>query len=108
MSHASRWHTVTFDGNVDGNGITLNLVTVRRVTVMALTDVAIRKAKPGAKPAKMTDGGGLYLLVRPDGGKWWRLDYRRPVIGKRNTLSLGTYPDVGLADARARREAPRK
>ena len=75
---------------------------------MALSDVAIRKAKPGAKPAKLTDGGGLYLLLRPDGGKWWRLDYRRPVTGKRNTLSLGTYPDVGLADARARRDAARK
>ena len=108
MSNASHWNTVTFDGNVDGNDTTLNLVTVRRVTVMALSDVAIRKAKPGAKPAKLTDGGGLYLLLRPDGGKWWRLDYRRPVTGKRNTLSLGTYPDVGLADARARRDAARK
>lgn len=75
---------------------------------MALSDVAIRKAKPGAKPAKLADGGGLYLLLRPDGAKWWRLDYRRPVTGKRNTLSLGTYPDVGLADARVRREAARK
>ena len=75
---------------------------------MALSDVAIRKAKPGVKPAKLTDGGGLYLLLRPDGGKWWRLDYRRPITGKRNTLSLGTYPDVGLADARARRDAARK
>ena len=75
---------------------------------MALSDVAIRKAKPGTKPAKLTDGGGLYLLLRPDGGKWWRLDYRRPITGKRNTLSLGTYPDVGLADARARRDAARK
>jgi len=75
---------------------------------MALSDVAIRKAKPCAKPAKLTDSGGLYLLLRPDGGKWWRLDYRRPITGKRNTLSLGTYPDVGLADARARRDAARK
>src|SRR5690606_26489173 len=39
---------------------------------MALSDVAIRKAKPCAKPAKMADGGGLYLLLRPDGAKWWR------------------------------------
>ena len=54
---------------------------------MALSDVAIRKAKPCAKPAKMADGGGLYLLLRPDGAKWWRLDYRRPITGKRNTLS---------------------
>ena len=75
---------------------------------MALSDVAIRKAKSGAKPTKLTDGGGLYLLLRPDGAKWWRLDYRRPVTGKRNTLSLGVYPDVGLADARGRRDAVRK
>ena len=50
----------------------------------------------------------MYLLLRPDGAKWWRLDYRRPVTGKRNTLSLGTYPNGGLAAARARRDAARK
>ena len=64
---------------------------------MPLTDTAIRKAKPPTKPLKMADGGGLYLLLRPDGARWWRWDYRRPVTGKRNTLSLGTYPDTGLA-----------
>lgn len=73
-----------------------------------LTDTAIRKAKPGAKPAKLADGGGLYLLLRPDGARWWRWDYRRPVTGKRNTLSLGTYPETGLADARARHAEARK
>lgn len=73
-----------------------------------LTDTAIRKAKPGAKPAKLADGGGLYLLLRPDGGRWWRWDYRRPVTGKRNTLSLGTYPETGLAEARARHADARK
>lgn len=75
---------------------------------MSLTDLAIRKAKPAEKPVKMADGGGLYLLVRPDGGKWWRWDYRRPVTGKRNTLSLGTYPDTGLAVARERHAEARK
>lgn len=75
---------------------------------MPLSDTAIRKTKPGDKPAKMRDGGGLYLLLRPDGARWWRWDYRRPVTGKRNTLSLGTYPDTPLADARAKREAARK
>lgn len=75
---------------------------------MALTDTAIRKTKPGDKPAKLRDGGGLYLLARPDGARWWRLDYRRPATGKRNTLSLGTYPDTGLADAREKREAARR
>lgn len=67
---------------------------------MALSDTAIRKAKPADTPQKLRDGGGLYLLLRPDGARWWRMDYRRPVTGKRNTLSLGTYPAVGLADAR--------
>ncbi|PJK11619.1 integrase [Lysobacteraceae bacterium NML95-0200] len=68
---------------------------------MPLTDTAIRKAKD---PGKLADGGGLYLLVKATGGKWWRLDYRRPVTGKRNTLSLGTYPETSLAEARAKRE----
>ena len=75
---------------------------------MGLSDLAIRKAKPGEKPLKLADGGGLYLLLRPDGGRWWRFDYRRPVTGKRNTLSLGTYPDTGLAEARERRGVARK
>lgn len=76
-------------------------------TATRLTDPAIRKAKPPVKPVKLVDGGGLYLLLRPDGGRWWRWDYRRPVTGKRNTLSLGTYPDTGLADARHKRNAAR-
>ena len=75
---------------------------------MPLTDTSIRKAKPGDKAAKLADGGGLYLLLKPDGARWWRWDYRRPVTGKRNTLSLGTYPDTGLADAREKRDAARK
>lgn len=75
---------------------------------MPLTDTAIRKAKPGDAQIKLRDGGGLYLLMRPDGARWWRWDYRRPVTGKRNTLSLGTYPDVGLADARQRHAEARK
>ncbi|TWT20330.1 DUF4102 domain-containing protein [Luteimonas marina] len=75
---------------------------------MALSDLAIRKTKPAAKPVKLVDGGGLYLILRPDGGRWWRLDYRRPVTGKRNTLSLGTYPFVGLAEARDKRYAAKK
>lgn len=75
---------------------------------MRLTDAAIRKAKPGDKPIKMADGNGLYLLLRPNGGRWWRWDYRRPFTGKRNTLSLGTYPDTGLAQARERLAAARK
>lgn len=71
-----------------------------------LTDTAIRKAKPADKPQRMFDGGGLYLEVAPSGGKWWRLKYR--FGGREKRLSLGTYPDTGLADARDKRDAARK
>ncbi|MHB0973339.1 MAG: tyrosine-type recombinase/integrase [Thiobacillus sp.] len=73
---------------------------------MALSDVAIRTAKPGTKPVRMFDGGGLYLEVTPSGGKLWRLKYR--FGGKEKLLSLGKYPDVGLKDARERRDEARK
>ncbi len=73
---------------------------------MKLSDPAVRKAKPEAKPYKMADGGGLYLLVQPHGGKWWRLKYR--YAGKEKMLSIGVYPDVSLSDARERREDARK
>ena len=76
--------------------------------VKPLTDTTIRATKPGPKAAKLRDGGGLYLLVRPDGARWWRFDYRRPVTSKQNTLSFGTYPEVSLADARARRADARR
>lgn len=73
---------------------------------MPLTDTAIRNAKPGEKPIKMFDERGLFLIVTPAGGKWWRLRYK--VEGKEKLLSLGIYPDVGLKDARERRDAARK
>lgn len=73
---------------------------------MALTDTAVRNAKPKDKPAKMGDTGGLYLLVQPAGGKLWRLDYRYG--GKRKTLALGSYPEVSLAVARDRRDEARR
>ena len=72
---------------------------------MALSDTAMRNAKPGAKPVRMFDGGGLYLEVAPSGGKWWRLKYRHDSKEKR--LSLGIDPDVSLKAARARRDAAR-
>ena len=75
---------------------------------MPLTDTSIRKTKPSATVQKLRDGGGLYLLLRTDGARWWRWDYRRPVTGRRNTLSLGTYPDVSLAVARERHAAARR
>lgn len=72
---------------------------------MTLSATALRNAKPSAKPYKMADGGGLYLLVKPSGGMYWRLDYR--FNGKRKTLALGTYPDVKLKLARERRDEAR-
>ena len=73
---------------------------------MALTDTTIKNAKPGNKPAKIFDERGLFLLVTPRGGKWWRLRYR--FNDKEKLLSLGVYPDVGLKDARSRRDDARK
>jgi integrase len=73
---------------------------------MPLTSTAIRNAKPGEKPIKLFDGGGLFLLVVPAGGKWWRLKYR--FGGKEKLLSLGTYPEVSLSDAREKRDQARK
>ena len=72
---------------------------------MSLTDTKIRNARPGDKPIKIRDGRGLYLLVHPNGGKWWRFDYR--FGGKRKTLSMGTYPDVSLKKARERLQTAR-
>ena len=71
-----------------------------------LTETAIRNAKPGAKPYKLYDEKGLFLIVTPSGGKWWRLRYR--VRDKEKLLSLGVYPDVGVRKARDRRDAARK
>jgi Arm DNA-binding domain len=72
---------------------------------MPLTDTRIRNAKPKAKGYKLSDGGGMYLLVNPNAARYWRLDYR--FAGKRRTLALGVYPDVSLSSARARREDAR-
>ena len=72
---------------------------------MPLTDTRIRNAKPKPKPYKLSDGGGLYVLVMPSGARYWRIDYR--FGGKRRTLALGVYPDVPLVQARARREEAR-
>ncbi len=73
---------------------------------MALTDIAIRKATVTGKVQRHADGGGLYLEVSPAGGKWWRFKYR--YAGKEKRLSLGTYPDTGLADARRKHGEARK
>ncbi|MES1199813.1 MAG: integrase arm-type DNA-binding domain-containing protein [Pseudomonadota bacterium] len=73
---------------------------------MPLTDLAVRKSKPRERAWKLSDGGGLYLFIAPEGGRYWRFDYRLP--GKRKTLSLGVYPQVSLAAAREKRDTARK
>jgi len=72
---------------------------------MPLSDSAIRAAKPREKQYKLNDEKGLLLIVRPSGGKLWRLKYR--FGGKELQLSLGTYPEVSLKTAREGRDAAR-
>lgn len=72
---------------------------------MALTDTAVRNAKPAEKPHKLADDRGLYLLVNPTGAKLWRFKYR--IGGKEKLLALGVYPDVTLKAARSARDEAR-
>ena len=73
---------------------------------MALSEVAVRTAKPRAAQYKLHDDGGLFVIVRPSGGKLWRLKYRH--LGREQLLTIGVYADVGLKDARIRRDEARK
>jgi integrase len=75
-------------------------------SVIPLSNLKVDKAKPKDKQYKLTDGGGLFLLVSPTGGRLWRLKYR--FEGKEKLLSLGAYPAVSLADARQRRDDAKK
>lgn len=70
---------------------------------MSLEPASILALEPKAAPYKVSDGGGLFLLVNPNGSKWWRFSYRR--AGKRNLLSCGVFPAVSLDEARVRRDA---
>lgn len=63
---------------------------------MPLTDTAIKKAKSADKPAKLSDGKGMYLLVNPAGSKLWRWKYR--FSGKEKVMPPGAYPDVSLVE----------
>ncbi|WP_211213127.1 tyrosine-type recombinase/integrase [Perlucidibaca piscinae] len=75
---------------------------------MPLTDSAVRNARPSleGKDIKLSDGGGLHLLIKPAGQKYWRLNYR--YLGKQKTLALGVYPLVTLKDAREARDSAKK
>lgn len=69
---------------------------------MPLTDLAVRNAKPTEKSYRLTDGGGMYLEIMPNGSKYWRMKYR--FFGKEKRLALGVYPKMSLAEARKERE----
>lgn len=73
---------------------------------MKLTARQVDTSKPKDKPYKLSDGGGLYLLVNPNGSRYWRLKYR--IAGKEKLLALGVYPDVTLAEARQKRADAKK
>ncbi len=73
---------------------------------MPLSDTAIRNAKPRERLYKLADEKGLYLEVTPTGGKWWRWKYR--FAGKEKRLSMGTYPETSLKEARNRRDEARR
>jgi hypothetical protein len=62
---------------------------------MPLTALELKNAKPGETNQKLSDGGGLYLLVKPNGGRYWRLKYR--FGGKEKLLAIGVFPEVSLA-----------
>lgn len=73
---------------------------------MKLTDIKCKSAKPLEKPWKMSDGGGMYLEIMPNGSKYWRMKYR--FHGKEKRLALGVYPETSLAEARDKRDKARK
>ncbi|RRL77915.1 tyrosine-type recombinase/integrase [Escherichia coli] len=73
---------------------------------MSLNDSKIRNLKPSAKPFKVSDSHGLYLLIKPGGSRHWYLKYR--ISGKESRIALGAYPAVSLSDARQQREGIRK
>ncbi len=73
---------------------------------MPLTDLKVRSAKPAEKQYKLSDSGGLYLLVKPNGARLWRLKYR--IAGKENVYAIGEYPAIALAEARQLRDIAKK
>ena len=66
-----------------------------------LTELGIHKAKPSSKQRKLTDGRGLFLLLHPNGSKYWRMKYQ--FMGKEKLLAFGVWPEVSLTEARNKR-----
>jgi len=77
-----------------------------RKRIVPLSDLQVRNAKTKEKDYKLSDGQGLYLLIKATGDKLWRLDYT--FTRKRKSLALGNYPSVTLAEARQRRDDAKK
>ena len=73
---------------------------------MPLTILEVKQAKPRDKDYKLSDGGGLYLLVKKNGSKYWRLKYR--FLGKEKVLAIGVFPEISLAEARQARDQAKK
>lgn len=73
---------------------------------MKLTATECKNAKPKDKPYKLADGGGMFLLVQPNGARYWRLKYR--YANREKLLALGVFPEVSLSEARQKRDAARK
>ena len=92
----------TFDGIFDG--ILVRLFKIP--STMPLTAIQVKEAKPSDKDYKLSDSGGMYLLVKINGKKYWRLDYR--FAQKRKTLSIGVYPQISLKEARECRHEAKK
>ncbi|ELY2624589.1 integrase arm-type DNA-binding domain-containing protein, partial [Cronobacter sakazakii] len=73
---------------------------------MALTDTKVRSAKPQEKEYSLVDGDGMFLLIHPNGSKYWRFRFR--FGGKQHLMAFGVYPETSLADARQKREEARR
>ena len=81
----------------------INAPTIPRINLPSdkLTELGVRKAKPSSKPKKLSDGRGLFLLLHPNGSKYWRMKYR--FMGKEKLLSIGVWPNVSISEARNKR-----
>jgi hypothetical protein len=71
---------------------------------MALTDIKVRSAKPQEKEYTLVDGDGMFLLIHPNGSKYWRFRFR--FGGKQHLMAFGVYPETSLADARQKGKRP--
>lgn len=78
----------------------------KKATIVTLSDLQCKTAKPGEKSRKLSDSNGLYLEIMPNGSKYWRLKYR--FGGKEKKLSIGVYPEISLSEAREQKEKARK